>query len=83
MSAALFEDLIPLYPVYAILFADATVPGAGLTAAEISALFAIWSLSTVIVEVPTGVLADRFSRRRLLVAGPLVAGAGDQRPRDQ
>ncbi len=76
MSAALFEDLIPLYPVYAILFADATVPGAGLTAAEISALFAIWSLSTVIVEVPTGILADRFSRRRLLVAGPLVTGAG-------
>ncbi|GAC54345.1 MFS transporter [Gordonia amicalis] len=76
MSAALFEDLIPLYPVYAILFADATVPGAGLSAVEISALFALWSVSTVVVEVPTGILADRFSRRRLLVAGPLVTGAG-------
>lgn len=76
MGAALLEDLIPLYPVYAILFADPTVPGAGLSPAEISALFVLWSLSTVIVEVPTGVLADRFSRRRLLVAGPLVAGAG-------
>ncbi|WP_439644543.1 MFS transporter [Gordonia namibiensis] len=59
-----------------MLFADPTVPGAGLSPAEISALFILWSLSTVIVEVPTGVLADRFSRRRLLVAGPLVTGAG-------
>lgn len=76
MGAALLEDLIPLYPVYAILFADSTIPGAGLSAAEISALFALWSVSTVIVEVPTGILADRYSRRRLLVAGPLVTGAG-------
>ncbi|WP_232716320.1 MFS transporter [Gordonia metallireducens] len=59
-----------------MLFADPTVPGAGLSPAEISALFVLWSLSTVIVEVPTGVLADRFSRRRMLVAGPLVTGAG-------
>jgi len=76
VGAALLEDLIPLYPVYAILFADSSVPGAGLSAAEISALFALWSVSTVIVEVPTGILADRYSRRRLLVAGPLVTGAG-------
>lgn len=76
MGAALLEDLIPLYPVYAILFADSTIPGAGLSAAEISALFALWSVSTVIVEVPTGILADRYSRRHLVVAGPLVTGAG-------
>ncbi|MFT4396878.1 MFS transporter [Gordonia lacunae] len=76
MGAALFEDLIPLYPLYAVLFADPGVPGAGLGSAEISALFVIWSASSVIVEVPTGVLADRLSRRKLLIAGPLVTASG-------
>nr|WP_064570866.1 MFS transporter [Gordonia sp. LAM0048] len=76
MGAALLEDLIPLYPLYAVLFADPGVPGAGLGPAEISALFVIWSVSSVIVEVPTGVLADRLSRRKLLVVGPMITASG-------
>ena len=76
MGSALLEDLIPLYPLYAVLFADPGIPGAGLGPAEISALFVIWSVSSVIVEVPTGVLADRVSRRKLLVAGPLITASG-------
>ncbi|MFE0750163.1 MFS transporter [Gordonia sp. NPDC058843] len=76
MGAALLEDLIPLYPLYAVLFADPGIPGAGLGPAEISALFVIWSVSAVIVEVPTGVLADRLSRRKLLIAGPLLTASG-------
>ncbi|AFR50184.1 MFS transporter [Gordonia sp. KTR9] len=76
MGAALLEDLIPFYPLYAVLFADPGVPGAGLGPAEISALFVVWSVSSVIVEVPTGVLADRMSRRKLLTAGPLITASG-------
>ncbi|MEO9329896.1 MFS transporter [Gordonia aurantiaca] len=76
MGAAFFEDLIPLYPLYALLFADPSIPGAGLSGAQVSALFALWSLSTVIVEVPSGVIADRFSRRRLVVVGPCITSAG-------
>ena len=38
MGSALLEDLIPLYPLYAVLFADPGIPGAGLGPAEISAL---------------------------------------------
>ncbi|WP_439029650.1 MFS transporter [Gordonia terrae] len=76
MGAAALEDLIPLYPLYAVLFADPAVPGAGLGAAEISTLFVIWSVASVIVEVPTGVLADRVPRRVLLVVGPWVTASG-------
>jgi MFS family permease len=67
---ALLADVVPLYPLYALLFADT-----GLSAAEISALFAIWSAVGIVAEVPTGALADRFSRRGcLLAAGVLQAG---------
>nr|WP_255411516.1 MFS transporter [Georgenia sp. SYP-B2076] len=57
--------------MYALLFADA-----GLSDAQISALFAIWSAVAVLAEVPTGLLADRFSRRASLVAATTVQAAG-------
>ncbi|WP_256328097.1 MFS transporter [Prauserella marina] len=60
-----------MYPLYALLFADS-----GLSEAEISALFALWSVVGVVAEVPTGALADRFSRRSSLVAGGVLQAAG-------
>ncbi|MFD3455246.1 MFS transporter [Streptomyces sp. NPDC058691] len=57
--------------MYAVLFADS-----GLSEAGISSLFALWSLTAFALEVPSGVWADRFSRRALLFAAPLLAGAG-------
>ncbi|WP_204061257.1 MFS transporter [Microbispora corallina] len=68
---AFLEDFIVLYPVYAVLFADT-----GLSPGEISSLFAIWSVTGFALEIPSGVWADVFSRRRLLVAAPLLTGSG-------
>lgn len=64
-------DTVPLYPLYALLFDDA-----GLSGAQISALFAVWSAVAVLAEVPSGALADRFGRRTALVAAGLVQAAG-------
>lgn len=71
MGWALLVDSLPLYPLYALLFADT-----GLSGAEISALLAIWSVTSLVVEVPSGALADRFSRRSCLVAASLFQGFG-------
>ncbi|WP_277752878.1 MFS transporter [Thermomonospora catenispora] len=60
-----------MYPLYAVLFARA-----GLSDAQISSLFVLWSLTTVLLEVPSGLWADRFSRRRLVVCSPPVAACG-------
>jgi MFS family permease len=68
---ALLADVIPLYPLYALLFADS-----GMSGAEISALFAIWSAVGVVAEVPSGALADRFSRRACLVAAGVLQACG-------
>ena len=62
---------MPLYPLYALMFA-----GSGLSDAQISALFLIWSLVGIIAEVPTGAVADRFSRRGALAAGSGLQAAG-------
>jgi predicted MFS family arabinose efflux permease len=56
-----------LYPVYTLLFSDT-----GLSVWQISSLFVIWSVSSLVLEVPSGAWADATSRRRLLVIGPLL-----------
>jgi MFS family permease len=53
--------------VYTLLFADA-----GLSVWQISSLFVIWSVSSMVFEVPSGAWADATSRRRLLIVGPLL-----------
>ncbi|MFD0774371.1 MFS transporter, partial [Streptomonospora algeriensis] len=68
---AFLEDLVLLYPVYALLFADT-----GLDPAQISSLFVLWSVTAIVLEVPSGVLADLCSRRLLVALAPLFSGAG-------
>ncbi|MEV6239766.1 MFS transporter [Lentzea sp. NPDC051838] len=54
-----------------MLFADS-----GLSDASISVLLAIWSTTAVVFEVPSGAIADRFSRRSSLVAAGLLQALG-------
>jgi MFS family permease len=68
---AAVSDLVPLYPLYSLLFADR-----GLSDATISVLFAIWSTVGLITDVPLGAVADRFSRRSALVAAGALQAAG-------
>lgn len=65
------DDLVLLYPVYALLFVDT-----GLSVWQISSLFVLWSLTGVLVEVPSGAWADAVSRRTLLWLGPLLGAVG-------
>ncbi len=60
------DDAIPLYPVYPVLFADH-----GLSTARISVLYILWSATGLLLNVPAGALADRMSRRALLVVAGL------------
>ncbi|WP_055615717.1 MFS transporter [Streptomyces phaeochromogenes] len=68
---AFLDDFVLLYPVYALLFSDT-----GLTVWQISSLFCLWSLTGVLLEIPSGAWADAVSRRLLLWFGPLLTAAG-------
>ncbi|NLW88813.1 MAG: MFS transporter [Clostridiaceae bacterium] len=59
-----FTHLVPVYPVYLILFSDK-----GLSLSEISILFMIWSVPLVLLEIPSGLLADIWSRKSLIIIG--------------
>ncbi|WP_433384504.1 MFS transporter [Micromonospora sp. KLBMP9576] len=68
---AFLTELVLLYPLYALLFSDT-----GLSLWQISSLFVIWSATGVLLEVPSGALADALSRRLLLSLAPLATAAG-------
>lgn len=67
---AFFEEFILLYPLYALLF---TETGLGVT--RLSALFVLWSSTSVALTIPAGALADLVPRRSLLIAAPALTGS--------
>jgi MFS family permease len=55
------------YPVFTILFLDF-----GLTLSQFAVLNAVWAGSIVMLEVPSGALADTIGRRNLLVIAAVL-----------
>lgn len=64
-----FKEFMPIYPLYLLMFEER------LSVAQISALLAIWSIPAVLLEIPTGIIADRISRKWLIFLG-MVLKAG-------
>lgn len=62
-----FYDFVFAYAIYNVLFNIK-----GLSVPEIAILLAWWSLTTVLLEIPSGALADYWSRRRIITIAPLI-----------
>jgi MFS family permease len=68
-SYAYLREALPIYPVYAIM-----IGAHGVDALQLSVLFIVWSGAALVCEVPAGMLADRYSRKWLLVASGAIKG---------
>lgn len=66
-----FDTFLLIVPFYTVMFSDR-----GLSPAQIGVALAAWSVASMVVQIPAGVLADRFSRRWLLFAGQAVRAVG-------
>ena len=60
-SLRFLDSFVLIAPFYTVMFAEG-----GLTPAQIGFVLASWSVVCLVLEVPCGVLADRFSRPWLL-----------------
>jgi MFS family permease len=65
------DTFVLIYPLTAVMFADA-----GLSPAQIGVALAAWSLTGLVLEAPSGVLADHVSRRWLLAVAQGARAAG-------
>ncbi|HXK50591.1 MAG TPA: hypothetical protein PKW56_08990 [Clostridiales bacterium] len=69
LSSSLY-DFVFAYAIYNLLFSLR-----GLSVFEISLLLSWWALTAMLLEVPSGALADRWSRRKMLAAAPFIKAA--------
>jgi hypothetical protein len=66
-----FREFCPVYPVYMILFRET-----GLSFVQISVLMGLWALSMLLAEIPSGIVADLWSRRFVIALGLVLKGGG-------
>ena len=64
-------ECMPIYPLYALMFSERS----GLNNSEIGLLFLGWVIIAMVAEVPTGIIADKFSRKSALVYSYLLQGS--------
>ncbi len=62
------SNALVIYPLYAIMFTER----GGLSVGDVSLLFAIWTVAALVFELPTGLVADRYPRKYVLLIGELV-----------
>lgn len=60
---------LPIYAFYTLLFIER-----GMSISEIAILVSLWSGFSILFEIPSGILADRWSRRNMLVIASFVEG---------
>ncbi len=65
------DGFVLIYAVYTIMFVHK-----GLNTLQIGYLLAIWSGLHVALEIPSGVLADKYNRRAMLAAGQICKAIG-------
>jgi MFS family permease len=63
----------PVLPLFARSF--------GVSAASVGLTLSAFAVARLVLNVPLGMASDRYGRRPLLVAGPLVTGLGMISPR--
>lgn len=72
LAQQFFEGFVPIMALYAIMFERV----GHLSFDQIGWLFSIWSLAFVVAELPSGVLADYWSRRKVIIIGGVLRALG-------
>ena len=70
-ALAFIDEFGPVYAVWTLWFNDNDV-----STGQISTVFVIWALIVLVLEIPSGALADRVDRRRLLATAFAVRALG-------
>lgn len=68
---AFVDEFGPVYAVYTLWFNDN-----GLSVGDVSLVFVVWAVVALALEIPSGALADRVDRRRLLAAAFAIRAVG-------
>ena len=59
VAAELLSEFVLIYPLYSIMFSERS----GISAAGVGVLLATVYIVQILSEIPTGVIADRYSKK--------------------
>ena len=63
------SQCLPIYAFYAILFIER-----GQSVTGVAVLIALWSVFSILFEMPAGILADKWNRRNMLAISAVLQG---------
>ena len=63
------SECLPIYAFYTILFIER-----GKSVTDVAVLIALWSVFSIVFEIPSGILADRWNRRNMLAMAAVSQG---------
>ncbi len=66
-TSRFFGDFTPIVPYMALFFIQHNI-----TVSQISFLFLLWAFSILVLEIPTGMLADKINRKTILILSRLI-----------
>jgi MFS family permease len=67
-ALSFMSEFIVIYPFYVIMFGER----GDVSAAGVGILLAVWMVVSVLAEVPTGIIADKMSKKWSLVLGHIM-----------
>ncbi|MEM9746459.1 MAG: MFS transporter [Actinomycetota bacterium] len=68
---AFLDEIGPVYALFTLWFVDN-----GVSAAQISTVFVMWAVLTIVLEIPSGVVADRLDKRVVISSAFGLRAAG-------
>jgi len=71
-ASELFAQSIAIYSLFTIMFSER----GGLSTSQVGFILATYSVTVLLLEVPTGAIADRFSRKWSMVIARLFLASG-------
>lgn len=70
-TLSFIDEFGPVYAVYTLWFNEH-----GISTSQVSVVFLVWALVALVLEIPSGALADRVDRRRLLAGAFALRAVG-------
>lgn len=67
VASQLIGESTLIYPLYSIMFSERS----NISALGVGALLAGWQITQIIAEIPTGIIADKYSKKYSIIAGRL------------
>lgn len=67
VATQMLGESVVIYPLYSIMFGERS----HISAAGVGTLLALWQITQILAELPTGIIADKYSKKYSIILGKI------------